>query len=131
VLPSSPPPPPFSVTRQHERFEMYASVELKAESETMILPARNISLGGVYLGADGHDLNGIALGARLDVQVFDALDESKRPVRLEAQVVRVDDKGMALRWLSIDALEAAELSKLLDTLKPQHEKTPEKTSKKK
>ena len=110
---------------------MYASVELKAESETMILPARNISLGGVYLGADGHDLNGIALGARLDVQVFDALDESKRPVRLEAQVVRVDDKGMALRWLSIDALEAAELSKLLDTLKPQHEKTPEKTSKKK
>lgn len=105
---------------------MYASVELKAASETMILPARNISLGGVYLGADGHDLNGIALGARLDVQVFDALDEAKQPVRLDAQVVRVDEKGMALRWLAVDARSAAELSKFMDRLKAKSEKSHEK-----
>ena len=101
---------------------MYASVEVKASSETMILPALNISLGGVYLAADGHDLTGVALGSRLDVQVFDALDETKRPVRLNAEVVRFDDQGIALRWLSVDALEASELSRLMDTLKPKADK---------
>lgn len=101
---------------------MYASVEVKASSETMILPALNISLGGVYLAADGHDLTGLALGSRLDVQVFDALDETKQPVRLAAQVVRFDDQGIALRWLTVDALEKSELSRLMDTLKPKADK---------
>jgi hypothetical protein len=101
---------------------MYASVELKAASETMILPARNISLGGVYLAADGHDLSGIAVGSRIDVQVFDALDEGKQPVRLDARVVRCDERGMALQWLSVDALEASELSKLMDSLKTKSDK---------
>ncbi len=101
---------------------MYASVEVKASSETMILPALNISLGGVYLAADGHDLTGLTPGSRLDVQVFDALDETKHPVRLDAQVVRFDDQGIALRWLTVDALEASELSRLMDTLKPKADK---------
>ena len=101
---------------------MLASVAIKASSETMLLPALNISLGGVYLAADGHDLTGIALGSRLDVQVFDALDEHKRPVRLDAEVVRHDAQGMALRWLSVDALEATELARLMESLQPKPDK---------
>lgn len=101
---------------------MLASVQLTAGGETMILPAGNISLGGVYLAADGHDLGGIAVGARIDVQVFDALDETKQPVRLDAQVVRFDERGMALQWLSVDAVEASELGKLMDSLQPKSDK---------
>lgn len=101
---------------------MLASVEVKASSETMLLPALNISLGGVYLAADGHDLTGLALGSRLDVQVFDALDEHKQPVRLDAEVVRFDAQGMALKWLSSDARQAAELQRLLDSLQPKPDK---------
>lgn len=101
---------------------MLASVEVKASSETMLLPALNISLGGVYLAADGHDLTGLALGARLDVLVFDALDEHKRPVRLDAQVVRFDAQGMALKWLAVDANGASELSRLMDSLQPKPDK---------
>jgi PilZ domain len=122
VQPSSPPAPPFSVTRKHERFEMLASVQLTAGGETMLLPAGNISQGGVYLAADGHDLSGMTVGARIDVQVFDALDENRAPVRLTAKVVRLDERGMALQWLAVDAQEAAELAKLMDSLQPQNNK---------
>ena len=101
---------------------MLASVQLTAGSETMILPAGNISLGGVYLAADGHDLSGIVVGAHIDVQVFDALDETQAPVRLEAQVVRFDERGMALQWLAVAAHEASELSKLMDSLHPKSDK---------
>jgi len=61
--PSTPPPPPRPKnTRRHPRFDMFASVELHAAEETLVLPARNISLGGVYLSSDGHDLAILELG---------------------------------------------------------------------
>ncbi len=101
---------------------MYASVELHTKGETMILPARNISLGGVYLSADGHDLAELAVGVELEVLVFDALNERNKPVRLMAQVVRHDDAGMALMWTSRDADAATRLGKLLETMQPKDPK---------
>lgn len=98
---------------------MYASVELRAGGEAMILPARNISLGGVHLAADGHDLGGFPEGHQLDVLVFDALDESHRPVRLRAVVMRHDADGMALMWSSSDSSAAVELARLLDAMQPK------------
>ena len=98
---------------------MFASVELHAGGDTLVLPARNISLGGIYLAADGHDLEHLAVGAKLEVLVFDALDETRRPVRLEGEVVRLDGEGVALMWSDSDADAALELSRLLDRLQPQ------------
>jgi hypothetical protein len=98
---------------------MYASVELQGEGETLILPARNISLGGVYLTADRHDLSEFEVGAHLEVLVFDALNEKNRPVRLRAQVVRRDGTGMALMWASANAEAALQLAKLLGALQPK------------
>jgi hypothetical protein len=121
--PAAPPPPPPKDARKHERLELYASVELHAERETLILPARNISIGGVYLPADGHDLTSFADGSALEVQVFDALDERSRPVRLQATVVRHDGAGMALMWSTSDgeAEAAAALARLLDSMQPKRE----------
>jgi hypothetical protein len=121
--PESPPPPPSKNTRRHPRFEMYASVELHSAKESMILPARNISLGGVYLSADGHDLGGFPVGAEIDVMVFDALDEAHRPVRLRAAVMRHDDDGMALMWTSSESNAALELARLLDSMQMMEKTT--------
>jgi hypothetical protein len=102
---------------------MYASVELDQHGETVILPALNISLGGVFLAADGHDLSGLALGEEIDVQVFDA---RKPPVRLHAEVMRHDPTGMALQWTSADSQSALELAKLLNSMQPKKPKAAKK-----
>jgi hypothetical protein len=118
--PSSPPPPPQPKnTRRHQRFEMYASVELHAAQETLVLPARNISLGGVYLSADGHDLAILEIGMELEVLVFDALDERRRPVRLFGEVVRLDEHGVALMWADSDPEIARNVARLLHRLQPK------------
>jgi PilZ domain-containing protein len=98
---------------------MLASVELQQHEETLILPARNISLGGVFLGADGHDLGEFSTGDEVDVVVFDALDERRRPVRLRAQVMRLDEEGLAMMWVSTDSEAAMQLAELLRTLQPK------------
>jgi hypothetical protein len=114
--PTSPPPPPQN-TRKYPRYEMYASVELHAEAETVILPAGNISLGGCYLAADGHDLSMFEAGTHIEVAVFDALNEKKKPVTLEAEIMRVDEEGVALMWSATDSDAAIRLAKLLESLK--------------
>jgi hypothetical protein len=101
---------------------MYASVELLRHGETVILPALNISLGGVFLGGDGHDLSEFAVGSELEVQVFDALSERKPPVRLQARVMRQDPSGIALQWTSTDADCARQLAKLLASMRPKDAK---------
>jgi hypothetical protein len=114
--PSSPPPPPKKNSRKHERYEMFASVEVHGSTESVLLPARNISLGGVYLTADGHDLSAFAIGAQLEVLVFDALDDRQEPVRLMGQVVRHDQMGMALMWAYADPDLAFKLGALIESL---------------
>ena len=99
---------------------MYASVELHAEAETVLLPARNISLGGVYLESDGHDLGAFAVGMEVEVLVLDALDDASDPVRLVGEIVRHDGDGLALMWAESDPDAAMALANLLDRLQPRH-----------
>lgn len=108
---------------------MYASVELHAEDETMLLPARNISLGGAYLTADGHDLGMFDVGMELEVLVFDALNESRKPVRLTGEIVRHDGDGMALMWADSNPEVAHSLAKLLNRLQPKESKEPRERDK--
>jgi len=122
--PSTPPPPPKPKnTRRHPRLELYASVELHAAEQPLVLPARNISLGGVFLSADGHDLSMVEVGTTLEVMVFDALDEKRSALRIAAEVVRRDDDGVALMWAESDPAMAGELGKLLQRLQPRKTKS--------
>jgi PilZ domain len=98
---------------------MFASVELHAGAETLVLPARNISLGGLYLSSDGHDLAILEIGMELEVLVFDALDEKRRPVRLVGEVVRIDEHGVALMWADSDPEVARNVARLLHRLQPK------------
>ena len=91
-----------------------------------MLPARNISLGGVYLSADGHDLGMLELAMEIEVLVFDALDEQRRPVRLFGEVVRIDEHGVALMWADSDPDVARNIARLLHRLQhPQQEEPAE------
>ena len=85
-----------------------------------MVPARNLSLGGVSLAADGHDLSHFDNGTVIDVLIFDALDENTAPVRASARVVRHDPDGsMALMWNATDPKVASLLASLLQKLKPR------------
>jgi PilZ domain-containing protein len=83
--------------RRHPRLELFALVELKSALETLILTVRNLSVGGVLLSADGHDLTQFPMGTRHEVSVFTP-DETASRLVLTGEVVRHDAGGMALRW---------------------------------
>ena len=110
---------PKKNTRRHPRFELFASVELHRGDETVILPARNLSLGGVSLDADGHDLSRFEVGVVIDVLIFDAVDETTPPVRSPARVLRHDETGLALMWNATDPKVADVLATFLRKLQPR------------
>lgn len=115
---STPPKPPQKEARQHPRFELFATVELHRGEETLVLPARNISLGGLYLAADGNDVSHLYVGDIVEVTLFDAIDEGKPFVRGAAQLARRDEDGLALSWASSDPVVARKLASLLERLNP-------------
>ncbi len=95
-----------------------ASVELHQGEETLILPAKNLSLGGIYVGADGNDLSRFPIGTGMDILVFDVTDETRPAVRGGAEVVRHDEGGMAMRWNESDEIVDA-VRTLLQALRRQ------------
>ena len=116
-LPPAPPAGPEDA-RRFPRFELFASVELAHEDTTLVLPARNISLGGMFLSADGNDLTVFPVGEEVEVMLFDALDEGQTAVRALATVVRRDAEGLGLTWASTDPVVARQLASLLARLNP-------------
>lgn len=111
--------PPSKNKRKHPRFELFASVEFRQEAETVVLPARNLSLGGVFLDSDGHDLSRFPDGMILDVLIFDAQDDATPPVRSPARVVRHEGDSMALMWNATDPVVTEVLASLLAKLRPR------------
>jgi hypothetical protein len=111
-----PPPPPKKDTRAHPRYELLATVELRDADETVVLPARNLSRGGIFLASDGNDLSRFTVGSTIELLVFDGSNEERPVVRGRAAVVRHDGAGIGLRWLDNPQTDAA-LQKLLAALK--------------
>jgi PilZ domain len=106
--------------RKHPRFELLAFVEVQKEQGTVVLPARNLSLGGVSVDADGHDLRRFPDGMILDLAIFDAQDQTAPPVRSPARVLRHDPDGsMALMWNATDPRVIEQLASLLGRLHPR------------
>ncbi len=84
--------------RQHERIEVYASVQLRQNDDTLVLAVKDISLGGVFLHADAHDFTAFQVGRVYELMVFDATDEQSPPLTISAWVVRREPTGIALMW---------------------------------
>jgi len=115
---TKPPQRPKKESRVHPRFELFASVELRHGAEALVLPARNISLGGLYLDADGNDLSRIKAGDIVGIMLFDAIDEGKPALHADARVLRHQGAGVALAWAWTDPDVASKLASLLERLNP-------------
>ena len=81
--------------------ELLASVEIAAGGDLIILTVRNISLGGVFVLHDGHDLSAYAVGSRHELTIFTP-DDLEKELVVRGQVVRHEPDGMALRWREDD-----------------------------
>jgi hypothetical protein len=106
--------------------ELYAAVRIELADETLILYARNISLGGVALEAELRELEQLPVGTTHEVLLFDAANEEIKPLALVGVVVRHDLTGFAMMWTNTDAETAFALASLLSRLKPRgaRERTP-------
>jgi len=95
--------------RQHERVELYATVTLNAADDTFILSVGNLSLGGVFLLSDGHDLSKVTVGSEHEVTLTDGENPQKEVV-VRARVLRKEAAGLALKWVGEDDMfKVAEL----------------------
>jgi hypothetical protein len=102
--------------RKDPRLELYASVRLERAGERLLLPVKNISLGGVLLATDGNDLSTFPVGTKHQIVVFHPDDPGKNAT-VKAEVVRHDEAGMALSWPS--ELARATIALLLESLPPR------------
>jgi|GEM_PF-5890357 len=111
--------------REYERLEYTATVSLQCEeAEAAILPVRNISAGGIYLGLDLSQRAGVEVGDNVSVYFDAGPDDYGNPldIHMEAEVVRIDHRtlehgaGIALMWTSVDPEMVRRLAELLDHL---------------
>jgi hypothetical protein len=94
-------PPNYPRPRRYPRLELHAFVEVRhgdEEGAMVQLPVRNISRGGVLVGAAGIDLSIFALGEQLAVTIVDASGDLDSAANVDGRVVRHDAGGMALSW---------------------------------
>jgi hypothetical protein len=112
--------------RQHERQETNVEVRLlryclqdggslgtKLESESASRPARNVSLGGIFVAAAPDDLPEVRVGSVLHVSVsYGALS-----LKARAAVVRRDASGLGLRWIEESERVRRAIEVLLDAIR--------------
>jgi hypothetical protein len=137
---AKPPPPPGSERREHPRYEVLAQVEIRGGERTLVMPVRNISVGGMYVDLESHDPDGLgpALAAGQRATVFiDASDGGNDglAVSREAEILRIDRAepaepaepaaragtrgraGMALRWTLVSVEVAERFAHILEVLR--------------
>jgi hypothetical protein len=94
-------PPSYPRPRRYPRLELSAFVVVRrgdAGDAVVQLPVRNMSRGGVLVGAASEDLSVFALGDTLAVTIVDASGDLDAAARVQGRVVRHDGGGMALSW---------------------------------
>jgi len=87
--------------RKHPRFALLASVHLASGEGMIVLTVRNISVGGVFVCSDGHDLSSFVVGSRHELTIFTPSDVHREMV-VRGKVVRHEPDGMALEWRQDD-----------------------------
>jgi hypothetical protein len=80
-----------------------AVVLLDRSGMALHLPVRNVSRGGVLVGALGNDLSAFQLGSTHHVIILDEEVLNPRQAAVDARVVRHDAVGMALSWDDSDS----------------------------
>jgi len=117
---SSPPPPPKKAERRaHPRVDLLAQVQVNRRSEVHILPAINVSRGGLFLKTDPERTPDLTAGVEVELLIFPA-DGEGEDVALDAEVVRVERStvpgrcsGVGLRFLRVSDESEHKLERIL------------------
>jgi hypothetical protein len=128
--PASRTPPASPTRRQHERYDTNVSVRLlrhsvhadgtggaTLNSEATSRPARNVSLGGIFVAVPKDELAEVAVGNVLHVSVSTPAG-ALLSFNARATVMRRDASGLALRWIVDSERLRKAIESLLDALRP-------------
>jgi hypothetical protein len=118
--------PPESMDRRvHERLEMRATARvlryslrpnseaLSVDTSSLERPARNVSLGGIFITAARHELASVGAGCVVHVSVT---PPGGKAFQLRAVVVRREESGLALRWIADAPVDQRVVESLLETV---------------
>ena len=108
--------------RKHERFELFAQVELHLASGVEILAVRNVSLGGFFVETEPGDLPDVYPGVVAHVALFSS-DDSVGQVQGDATVTRVDPgvaglraAGFGFQWKALDREALGRLTRIVEAV---------------
>jgi hypothetical protein len=114
VVSSQPPPAKSEADRRDTPRHAYdQSVLARADESTHTLLGRDLSVGGMRVGAE----QGLELGSQLQLAIYG--NAGVPPVIVTAVVTRDDgDSGLGLRFESLPAPAQKRLSKIVEGLEP-------------
>ena len=96
--------------RRHQRIPYSGKVDLLFDDiEYLGCAAQNLSLIGVLVEGCQEKSE----GTLCDIQFHDSLNNSSRPIRIKGEVVRVDDRGVALLFLNLNVRTYTDLESLI------------------
>lgn len=109
-------PPPLPNRRQHPRVDLLAQVQAKQAEEILILQARNVSIGGVFLEGDPKAHPQLAIGIEVDLSLVPEDDPEGQPILMRAKVARIERNatpGFGLSIIRIDSNSQGRLAALI------------------
>ena len=98
--------------RKFRREDVFLDAEIScSDLGKSIMQVRDIGMGGIYLEADGRYMP--ALGAEIDVTLLVHI-EGEEFHTIKSRVTRVDNDGIALKFINIDVRYLSFLERILD-----------------
>ena len=101
-----PPPLPDHERREHPRFHLLAQVQVKRSSEILILQARNVSFGGLFLEGNPKDYPQLGVGMEVDISLAPEDDPEGQTIQMRARIARIERTGQLGFGLSIIRIDA-------------------------
>lgn len=108
--------------REHPRVELVATVEVAAGSEVMLLTAKNLSAGGVFLEGRPADYPALRRGTAVNMTIAMEATETPRPgappppplvARVHGKIVRAADDGFGVVLVDVTAAELHKVHALI------------------
>jgi PilZ domain len=101
-----PPPLPDDERREHPRVELIAQVQVKRSTEILILQARNVSFGGVFLEGNPKDYPQLGVGMEVECSLSPEDDPEGKTIEMRARIARIERSGQIGFGLSIVRIDA-------------------------
>jgi PilZ domain-containing protein len=101
-----PPPLPGKERREHPRVDLIAQVQVKRTSEILILQARNVSFGGVFLEGNPKEYPQLGVGMEVDISLAPEDDPESQTIEMRARIARIERSGQLGFGLSIIRIDA-------------------------